>query len=197
MKKILLGALLVLAVLAGIWVLNQTEATPTEATQARNVPRSGNDSIVARQTPENQPVGQTQRPTAKANLATAGSASKPAAAHQTPKPGDAEMVQKNMALIQQVSLAVAELPEIKAGIQRVFALKGEYGTATTERKEEINKELKEIQDRHTEAYRNAFRDLGMPESIVQGIQISLPSSQTVKEVGAPPAAGQPAQPTFQ
>lgn len=196
MKKTLFVALFLLAVLGGIWAFNQNQATPSEAPQARNVPRSGNDSNVTRQTPENQSVGQTQRLPAKANLPTAGSDSKPAAAPQTPKPGDVELVQKNMALIQQVSLAVTEIPEIKAGIQRVFALKGEYGTATTERKEEINKELKEIQDRHTEAYRNAFRDLGMAESIVQGIQITLPSQPGAAGT-AQPAPPKPAEPVFQ
>lgn len=195
MKKTLFVALFLLAVLGGIWAFNQNQATPSEAPQARNVPRSGNDSNITRQTPENQPVGQTQRLPAKANPPNAGSTSKPVAKPQTPKLGDAELVQKNMALIQQVSLAVTELPEIKAGIQRVFALKGEYGTATTERKEEINKELKEIQDRHTEAYRNAFRDLGMAESIVQGIQITLPSQPGAAgtDQSSPP---KPAEPVF-
>jgi hypothetical protein len=196
MKKILLFALLVLAVLGGIWVFNQTQATPSESPQARNVPRPSNDSNVTHQTPENQPVGSTQKPSGKtippARESASGSVSDPT----PPKSNDAELVQKNMALLQQVGMAVAELPEIKAGIQRVLALKGEFGTATTERKEEINKELKEIQDRHTEAYRNAFRDLGMAESIVQGIQITLPSQPSAAGT-AQPAPPKSAEPVFQ
>lgn len=196
MKKILLLALLVLAVLGGMWALNQTQATPSEAPQARNVPRPGNHSNVTRQTPKDQPVGSTQEPSAKSIPPAQESASGPGSGPTPPKSNDAELVQKNMALLQQVGMAVAELPEIKAGIQRVFALKGEYDTATTERKEEINKELKEIQDRHTEAYRNAFRDLGMAESIVQGIQITLPSQPGAAGT-AQPAPPKPAEPVFQ
>jgi hypothetical protein len=194
MKKLLIVAFSLLAVLCGIAVYNRpspaaqgaakTEENPLPVSKADGITPAKTTTVIAKTAAEAKSVSPSGIPSPQPS-------SKP-----EQNANDVEMMQKNMALIQQVSLAVTELPEIKAGIQRVFALKSEYGTATTERKEEINKELKEIQDRHTEAYRNAFRDLGMAESIVQGIQITLPS-QPGAAGAAQPVPPKSAEPSFQ
>jgi len=194
MKKLLIVAFSLLAVLCGIAVYNKSSpsAEGADKAQPKPLPSSKSEGV----TPAKTTTVIAKTTTGAKSVSPAGIPSPQPAPKPEQKANDVEMVQKNMALLQQVSLAVTELPEIKAGIQRVFALKGEYGTATPERKEEINKELKEIQDRHTEAYRNAFRDLGMAESIVQGIQITLPS-QPGATGAAQPAAPKAAEPSFQ
>jgi hypothetical protein len=194
MKKLLIVAFSLLAVLCGIAVYNNSSPSAQGAakTQPKPLPASKSEGV----TPAKTTTVIAKTTAGAKSVSPAGIPSPQPAPKSEQKANDVEMVQKNMALLQQVSLAVTELPEIKAGIQRVFALKGEYGTATPERKEEINKELKEIQDRHTEAYRNAFRDLGMAESIVQGIQITLPS-QPGAAGAAQPAPPKAAEPTFQ
>ena len=194
MKKLLIVAFSLLAVLCGIVAYNRpspaaqgaakTEENPLPASKVEGITPAKTTAVIAKTAAEAKSVS------------PAGIPSPQPSPKSEEKANDVEMAQKNMALLQQVSLAVTELPEIKAGIQRVLALKGEYGTATPERKEEINRELKEIQDRHTEAYRNAFRDLGMAESIVQGIQITLPS-QPGAAGAAQPAPPKAAEPTFQ
>ena len=194
MNKLLIVAFSLLAVLCGIAVYNKSSPSAQGATktQPKPLPASKSEGV----TPAKTTTVIAKTTAGAKSVSPAGIPSPQPAPKSEQKADDVEIVQKNMALLQQVSLAVTELPEIKAGIQRVFALKGEYGTATPERKEEINKELKEIQDRHTEAYRNAFRDLGMAESIVQGIQITLPS-QPGAGGAAQPVPPKTPEPTFQ
>ena len=194
MKKLLIVAFSLLAVLCGVAVYNRPPPAAQGAAKTEENPQPV--SKIEGITPVKTTTVIAKTAAGAKSVSPAGIASPQPAPKPEQNANDVETMQKNMALIQQVSLAVTELPEIKAGIQRVFALKSEYGTATTERKEEINKELKEIQDRHTEAYRNAFRDLGMAESIVQGIQITLPS-QPGAAGAAQPVPPKAAEPSFQ
>lgn len=187
MKKRFLIALLVLAALAGIWASHRSEETSAKSSPVRGVTRPGTtpdaDHKPARA------LSEGERAAASAALPAPAKPSAQASAHP-------HVDAKDLALLQQVGMAVAELPEVRAGLEQVKVLHAELAHASAERQAAIDVELKAIEARHTEFYREAFRNLGMPESQVRGIQISLPKPPK-PEVSAPPAAGQPAQPTFQ
>jgi hypothetical protein len=196
MKKLLIVAFSLLAVLCGIAVYNksspsaqgkaQTQPNPLPASKVEGITPAKTTTVIAKSAAGAKPVS------------PAGIPSPQPTPKSEEKANDVEMVKKNMDLLQEVSLAVTELPEVKAGIARVWELHGEFDAATSDRKTQINEELKRIKERHTEIYRKNFREVGLPESIVQGIEITLPQPKPPAQgTATPPVAPKPAPTIFQ